>query len=742
MRRFGRESVLRVIVLTYSFSCAAYAVGGQYSFKPLGAIGTTVSSTGLAVSPDGSLVVGFSNGQAFRWTAETGMVGLGDFADGQFQSGGYDMSADGSVVVGYGSTSTAQEAFRWTKTDGMIGLGDLPGGLAGSLAYGVSADGTVVVGKSASGNSSANSYEAFRWTAESGMVGLGDLPGGRFASEARGVSADGSIVVGKAEPTSTNNQPEAFRWTSADGMIGLGQLPGGRSGSWANAVSPDGAVIVGKSWSSRGSGEAFYWTANGGMVGLGFLPGGASSEAHAVSADHSVIVGEANFNSTTTAFYWAEPLGMVNLREDLNAHGVESLTGWNHDLIAFDVSADGRTIIGYGRNADNKQEAWYATIPGVPTAWKTSPDHNWSTAANWTLGVPNAMNAAVEFGGTPSPVPPIVVDVPVTLGYLSFNNNNAYALVGIIAITLADTSGAVQINVSNGNHTIAAPLVLTNRTLVSVGPMQSTLSITGPIEATGISLTKVGEGTLALKQLRAAGLSINSGDLVLLPGGGTSSLGQFAIAGSPAEPTARFDLSDNSLVVDDSATVSAAMIRKLILAGRGGPGLGKSWNGMGITSSSAAASNLTASESTSIGYAENAQLPLGSYSTFGGVSVASEALLLRYTRTGDANLNGFVDDDDVNIVGANYAPGIPKGAWALGDFDYNGFVDDDDVTLLGVFYNPSAAPVGAAVSVASGDVTTIPEPTAIVLFTIGSMVIFVVSLSTRVSRQPKVLSQL
>ena len=26
----------------------------------------------------------------------------------------------------------------------------------------------------------------------------------------------------------------------------------------------------------------------------------------------------------------------------------------------------------------------------------------------------------------------------------------------------------------------------------------------------------------------------------------------------------------------------------------------------------------------------------------------------------------------------------------LGDFDYNGFVDNDDVTLLGVFYNPSS----------------------------------------------------
>ena len=62
--------------------------------------------------------------------------------------------------------------------------------------------------------------------------------------------------------------------------------------------------------------------------------------------------------------------------------------------------------------------------------------------------------------------------------------------------------------------------------------------------------------------------------------------------------------------------------------------------------------------------------------------------LCAYTRTGDANLDGVVNNDDVTIVGANYAPGFAKPRWALGDFDYNGFVDNDDVTLLGVYYNP------------------------------------------------------
>jgi hypothetical protein len=65
-------------------------------------------------------------------------------------------------------------------------------------------------------------------------------------------------------------------------------------------------------------------------------------------------------------------------------------------------------------------------------------------------------------------------------------------------------------------------------------------------------------------------------------------------------------------------------------------------------------------------------------------------VLVAYARTGDANLDGLVSDDDVTIVGASYAPGVSQPLWAFGDFEFNGFVDDDDVTLLGAFYNPLA----------------------------------------------------
>jgi probable HAF family extracellular repeat protein len=48
------------------------------------------------------------------------------------------VSADGSVVVGYGNSDSGFQAFRWTEDAGMVGLGDLPGGPFGSTALGVS----------------------------------------------------------------------------------------------------------------------------------------------------------------------------------------------------------------------------------------------------------------------------------------------------------------------------------------------------------------------------------------------------------------------------------------------------------------------------------------------------------------------------------------------------------------------------------------------------------------------------
>lgn len=269
------------------------AEGGVGVFKG-GAMGT---------SADGSVVVGFAdNGttEAFRWTAQDGTTLLGHLPSRGFHSIAVDVSSDGMVVVGTSDSKAppsagvaeVNEAFIWTPNAGMVGIGDLPGGLAsqGSDASAVSADGLVVVG---SGHSDSG-QEAFLWTEASGIIGLGDLEGGSFESRAIDVSADGSVVVGWG---TSESGVEAFLRT-ADGMMGLGDLLGGAFGSVATSISWDGKIVVGVASTELGW-EPFIWDSALGMRKLssvlsqdyGLDLSGWTLASAEISADASAITG-------------------------------------------------------------------------------------------------------------------------------------------------------------------------------------------------------------------------------------------------------------------------------------------------------------------------------------------------------------------------------------------------------------------------------------------------------------------
>src|SRR5262245_62103492 len=66
-------------------------------FEGLGFLVTNTDSEPRGVSADGLTVVGDSAGQGFRWTAATGMVGLG-----AVPSVAFGVSGDGNVAAGQG----------------------------------------------------------------------------------------------------------------------------------------------------------------------------------------------------------------------------------------------------------------------------------------------------------------------------------------------------------------------------------------------------------------------------------------------------------------------------------------------------------------------------------------------------------------------------------------------------------------------------------------------------------------
>ena len=355
----NRAIVMLCLVCLLRFTAAAHAAVPSFSCLTDTHGG---SFTGARrVSADGSVVVGRTSTargvEAFRWSAESRVIFLGQLSGGPPVSGAYGASADGSVVIGQAGAADGAQAFRWTERSGMVGLGDLAGGVFESGAHGVSADGSIVVGSSLSVSGS----EAFRWAEHSGMVGLGDLPGGGFSSIAYSVSDDGSVVVGEG---SSAQGSEAFRSTERSSMVGLGDLPGGSFDSTAHDVSADGSVVVGMSSSASGL-EAFRWTEEEGMVSLGHLPGHTESIAMGVSADGSVVVGwSGNGLRPDEAFIWDSGHGMRCLQEVLTELGTD-VFGWKLTR-AVDVSADGKSIVGTAVRPDGKIGNWLANFAPQP----------------------------------------------------------------------------------------------------------------------------------------------------------------------------------------------------------------------------------------------------------------------------------------------------------------------------------------------------------------------------------------
>jgi probable HAF family extracellular repeat protein len=326
------------VILLFIILSAAHCPAA--SFSALSSPCSYETTYPLDSSDDGTIVLVYDYCYSYVWKS----------GEGDLNFDGTAVGADGTVVGGGGYS----QAWRWQ--DGVRNfLGFLPYhntvAHAYSSANNVTADGSVVVGF---GYDDTHSREAFRWENGS-MVGLGFLPGA-VSSEAYCVSSNGLVVGG----ISGN---EAFRWESGL-MTGLGDLPGGAFSSSVTDISFDGSVMVGTSKSAAGQ-EAFVWY-KGVMVGLGDLPGGDySCRASVVSQDGSSVMGVSATEAGDTVFIWDENGGIRDFKEVLETDYLLDLTGWQL-LDVVSLSQDGSTIIGFGQGPDG-YSMWKAVIPEPAT---------------------------------------------------------------------------------------------------------------------------------------------------------------------------------------------------------------------------------------------------------------------------------------------------------------------------------------------------------------------------------------
>jgi probable HAF family extracellular repeat protein len=314
--------------------------------------------------------------------------GFGTFAIG--------LSSNGSTVVGYawvcmnGGTmcnSTGRTAaFRWTAGSNYQHLGNLGGSNVGNMANATNFDGSVIVGDAPNPLNDLG-FGAFRWTVARGMVALpptmffgnavtpdgsmtvggdnwittsghsgifGPFPGESDETQALGVvgTAKSPVAVGAAiKGTDAFGATfHAFRWTPNGGLQDLGLTTG--SQSIADAISADGSVVVGQATDASGFWRAFRWSATTGMVDLGTL-GGPESAAEAVNKDGSVIVGTSLTNGLSDSFRffrWTAQTGMEDLLTALQAANVHSADNWVTLNTADGISADGTVMTGYGQS--------------------------------------------------------------------------------------------------------------------------------------------------------------------------------------------------------------------------------------------------------------------------------------------------------------------------------------------------------------------------------------------------------
>ncbi|HEY1686756.1 MAG TPA: hypothetical protein VGG19_18490 [Tepidisphaeraceae bacterium] len=246
-------------------------------------------------------------------------------------------------------------------------------------------------------------------------------------------------------------------------------------------------------------------------------------------------------------------------------------------------------------------------------------------------------------------------------------------LYGVLQITKSfSNSGTFDLQ-----NPAAAGLSGTN--ILNLGTMPITNSTTG------------GTGTLDIEQNAAlyAG-SITQGSLII--GGKIQIAPQSPVSkiNSLDITTGSLDITDNELIVDYATTGPTPLpaIRSYLHSG-----YANNWTGSGIISSTAAGNPAVA-----IGYSENSALGL---TTFGGATVDSTAILIRYTWVGDANLDGKVDATDLSMIQSNGT------TWDTGDFNYDGVVNADDYAL----FNLGLAESG-------GNPIPVPEPAAWGIFTI------------------------
>lgn len=439
---------------------------------------------------------------------------------------------------------------------------------------------------------------------------------------------------------------------------------------------------------------------------------------------------------------------------------VPRVVGFNHVWVEFYEATNGIPPV----------SAPVAILPYTPGMWTGNGgagNARWDVAANWAGGGvptdipvsfgPTASNGnTIELGGDRSATSLTCSnfdDLTFTGGTLSVTAIRKITRGG--SVTFTDT---VLVNVAEGatieNSGPAGQLLFNGGVTLQGAGVRFTGSqpivLGGSLDDNGYGLTVDGSlstsnaihaawldgaGSTTLQpgaqllagRVRQAQLNIGSGAAVTVlataapnVATSTSRLASLAIDGGVA-PAGTLDLNNNSLIVDYTGPLGTILsdVTAQIRSGRNGVDANDqaNWNGPGIITTAGRAANAAAKiDLYNLGAISNADLDaaiIGAhYTTFAGQAVAPNAVLVKYTYNGDANLDGVADADDYSYW-LNGFLGLTDASvrgWLRGDFNYDGRVDAEDYTLWLDSFLFNGVPLGGI------SPTPVPEPATALLF--------------------------
>jgi T5SS/PEP-CTERM-associated repeat protein len=567
------------------------------------------------------------------------------------------LPTDPSITVGAGSSFVPRHAHLILSSGTLSGVNAMLGvGPTGSLGF--PTDGNISVNAGARLNLSGGAIVGWE------NQGVISVAGGGDGSFSGGMTIGyGSLATGQ------------LNISGAGSTVTAQFITAGLSGDGAVSVTADGDLTttletyIGRFTGSTGnvtvSGPGSSWTNSGTGMFIGFQSAGSLtvSDGALVTSpmprigDGSTSTGNALVTGAGSRWIASGTAGKIgNL-----GHG------------ALTISGGGTASFGSVEIGSEAGSVGSVSVSGNGSRW---------TSTNVSVGKTGTGHVNITAGGV------VQASNFVRLGGGIFTTGTGSGFMTIDGAGSRYDGGlyveeSSSLTVSNAGHANLS-FVESTGTVTLTGGTGSFGTVTGQFGAHGSGRINVNAaGSFTAQSIKHSVLNITGGGraTVRLDGtdAGVSVLQNLAIGGSPGAWTGTLDLTDNDLIIDyDLTTPLLAVADQIRTAYNGG-----AWNGNGITSTSANANNVA------LGYAESSSIFATFPATFSGQQVDDTAVLVKFTRYGDANLDGTVNLADFNALAANF--GQSNRFWRQGDFNYDGTINLQDFNKLAANFGLGAA---------------------------------------------------